>query len=231
MPSAATLNEPSPVSTTGAVSSLSTVLINGLLVLVILLVVQMVLTLGLYPLLPGFVSSHFWLFLYLGLAVVINLVALWHQRSYQREVSCMTGMMVGMTIGMTTGFLIGAIIGLTNGMFTGSIVGTLAGIVAGVYAGRCCGTMGVMEGMMAGLMSGTMGAMLTVMMVTDHVMWFLPFLFAVCIAILIGLLRVVEEERGENPARPWPMVAMIAIGFVAILVLSIVMVLAPKGAY
>jgi len=208
-----------------------TMLVNGIFVLGTLLIVQTLLTIGIYARLPGYVPRQFWLFIIIPIALTANIIALWHQRAYRKEVSCMTGMMVGMTIGMTTGFMVGAIFGLTNGMFWGSVIGTLVGIGAGVYAGRCCGTMGVMEGTMAGLMSGTMGAMLTVMMVSDHPEWFMAFLFVICIAILGGMMRTTWEENHETRVEAWPVSSVIAVTFSIMLILSMLILVLPKGIY
>jgi cation transport ATPase len=209
------------------------IITNGILALIILVATQIGLVYAIYSIMPGYSSKYMLPLIYIPVAVVTNLVALWHQRAYRREVSCMTGMMIGMTIGMTSGFVIGGISGLINGMFTGSVIGTAIGIAAGVYAGRCCGTMGMMEGMMAGLMSGTMGAMLTVMMIGDHVEAFLIILIAITILILAGLMRVtVEETRGsENDVKPWPLWAVVGVGFIAMTVISAAIMLAPKSIY
>jgi len=209
------------------------IITHGLLTLSILLLVQALLVFGVYSTLPQFSQNHVPIFFYLPIAIVVNVIALWHHYAYRRNVSCMTGMMIGMTIGMTTGFMIGGLVGLTNGMFAGSVVGTIAGMAAGIYGGRTCGMMGTMEGAMAGLMSGTMGAMLTVMMVIDHVLWFLPFLFAICIGILAGLMSViVKEHEGNNSlVKPWGFLTVLSVSFALMMLISIVMVLAPKGLY
>jgi cation transport ATPase len=206
---------------------------DGFLTLGILLLVQTALTLGIYSTFSGYKPKFFMLFLYLPVAIVVNIVALWHQRAYRKDVSCMTGMMVGMTIGMTTGFMIGALLGLTNGMFLGSVFGTIAGIIAGVYAGKCCGIMGTMEGMMAGLMAGTMGAMLTYMMIQDHAEWFIPFLYLVCIAILAGMMKMTvnEHEGSDVELKPWPLSNVIAVSFIVMLAISAFILIAPKGLY
>jgi cation transport ATPase len=210
-----------------------TILANGFLTLVILLLAQALLIFGIYALFPGYKARYFLPLLYIPVVIVTNMIALWHQRAYARDVSCMTGMMVGMTIGMATGFGIGAIVGLTNGMFVGSLVGTLAGIIAGVYAGKCCGTMGMMEGMMAGLMSGTMGAMLTVMMINDHVEWFLPILIIIDTIILAGMMRMTVEEHADSDieAKAWPMSAVLAISFLVMTLITLIIMIAPKSAY
>jgi copper chaperone CopZ len=209
------------------------ILLRGVATLVVLVLIQLALLLLIYPKLQGYAPHHFIVLLYMPLAIGLNMIALWHQRAYQRDVSCMTGMMVGMAIGMTTGFMVGALVGLTNGMFTGAVVGTIIGCAAGWYAGRCCGIMGMMEGLMAGLMSGTMGAMLTVMMVIDHVLWFIPFLFIICAMILIGTMRIVYDEHAgaDVRVRPWSFAAVLGLSVLLMIVLSLVMVIAPKGIY
>ena len=210
-----------------------TILVNGVLTLAILLIIQAALAFLLYTRLPGYSGKYLLAFLYVPVAIVTNIVALWHQRAYRQNVSCMTGMMVGMTIGMSTGFSIGGIVGLINGMFTGALVGVFAGMAAGAYAGRCCGTMGTMEGMMAGLMGGTMGAMLSVMLVSDHVEIFLPLLILTNTIILGGLMRVVvEEHEGQSQdAQPWSLPAVLGASMLLMLVISAIMLLAPKGLY
>lgn len=209
------------------------ILINGLLLLGILILAQTVLSFTLYPNAFGYHVRYLPVLLYLPIAIVMNIVALWHHRAYQGSVSCMTGMMIGMTIGMTSGFMIGALIGLSNGMFIGSVVGTIAGIIAGVYGGKCCGMMGMMEGSMAGLMSGTMGAMLTVMLVGNYVLWFIPFLFLVCTMILAGLVKVIIDEHEGSTAKiePWPFWVVALVSVTMLMVLSAIVVLLPKGAY
>jgi hypothetical protein len=200
--------------------------------LAVLLVIQAAMILFLYRSMPDYANKYFLPLLYVPIVVVTNVMALWHQRAYHNNVSCMTGMMIGMTIGMTTGFGVGAIVGLTNGMFTGSLVGTLVGIGAGVYAGKCCGTMGAMEGMMAGLMSGTMGAMLTVMMVIDRVEIFLPILILINTIILAGLMKVVvDEHAGTSDAQPWPIWAVFGISLLSTVIISLIIMLADKGFY
>ena len=209
------------------------ILTNGFLALSILLLVQTLLALDIYSKFPGYSQKYFLPLLYLPIAIVTNIIAIWHQRAYRGDVSCMTGMMIGMTIGMTTGFMVGGIVGLTNGMFTGSIVGVAIGSIAGIYAGNCCGIMGMMEGMMAGLMGGLMGAMTTVMMVIDHVEIFLPILLVLCIIILAGLMRVVmqEHEDKNDGLEPWPFTAVLAVSFIVMFILSMIVVIAPKGLY
>jgi copper chaperone CopZ len=209
------------------------ILTNGFLTLVILLIVQTLLIVGIYARFPGYQQKYFLPLFYLPVVIVTNMVALWHQRAYVKSVSCMTGMMVGMTIGMMTGFGVGAIVGLTNGMFLGSVIGVGIGMFAGIYAGWCCGTMGIMEGMMAGLMSGTMGAMITVMMVLDHVELFLPLLIIIDTIILAGMMRMTVEENADADVetKPWPMSAVLAVSFIAMLAISALIVLLPKGLY
>jgi len=171
--------------------------------------------------------------LLLPIAIATNLTALWHQRAYRRDVSCMIGMMVGMTIGMTSGFTIGAVAGLLNGMFTGAVIGLAAGMIAGAYAGSCCGMMGTMEGLMAGFMGGTMGAMLTVMLVADHPVAFLAITIAVMIGILAGLSRIIAGEHEGSAAniKPWPLWKVTAASIGSTVLLSAIMMLLPRGLY
>jgi len=206
---------------------------ESVITLCILAAVQAALIFTLYSNFPNYSQKYILLLLSLPVAIVVNMAAIWHQRAYRHDVSCMTGMMIGMTIGMTSGLMVGSIIGLTNGMFFGSVIGTIVGGIAGVYAGKCCGVMGMMEGLMAGLMSGTMGAMLTVMMILDHAAWFIPFLYVVCIVILAGLMKVVvnEHDGRKIEAKPWPLLVFITISGAIMLALSAFILFAPKGLY
>lgn len=201
--------------------------------LVALTALQWALAARLYSRLPGYGEHLLLPLLALPAAVLINLAALWHQRAYQEDVSCMTGMMVGMTIGMTTGMTVGYIAGLLNGMFYGALIGAALAMGAGAYAGRCCGIMGTMEGLMAGLMGGTMGAMLGVMMAADHPLIFLLLLIAASAAILGGLMRVVYDEHRTHAhsVRAWPAWAVVAAGTGIMVALSILMLLLPGGFY
>jgi copper chaperone CopZ len=205
---------------------------NGLLALCALLILQIALAYKLYPSIPGYRSEALIPLLILPVAIVVNAVALWHQRAYRRDVSCMTGMMIGMTIGMTSGFLIGAIAGLFNGMFFGALIGLAVGMAAGAYAGKCCGIMGVMEGMMAGLMGGTMGAMLTIMMIAQYPVAFITILTLLCAAILAGLMIVIMREHAgclQEHVRPWPLLPVL-IGSAALMIaLSAIMLTLPRG--
>lgn len=209
------------------------ILLQGTLAFGITLLLQLILAFTLYKTMPGYSGKYFLPLLYVPIAVVAAIIALWHQRSYSKNVSCMTGMMIGMTIGMTTGFSIGAISGLVNGMFYGALIGTTVGIAAGVYAGKCCGTMGVMEGMMAGLMSGTMGAMLTVMMVVDHVEIFLPILIAIDTVITAGMMKIVIDEHADENAelKPWRFSYVLLASIALTVLISAAIMLTPKSIY
>ncbi len=205
----------------------------GAVGLAILIGIQSLFLRYLAPSFPAWSPKYVAPLLLLAVAVGVNLMAIWHQRAYRREVSCMTGMMVGMTIGMSTGFMIGAVAGLLNGMFWGATIGILLGIPAGVYAGRCCGIMGAMEGIMAGFMGGTMGAMLTVMMVLEHPVIFIAITIAVNGIALAGLMRVIAQEHEGTGAEimPWPAWAAIVVAAAIMLVTTALTLLLPRGLY
>lgn len=114
----------------------------------------------------------------------------------------MLGMMVGMTMGMMTGILVGCVIGAATDMFVSDIVGVLAGLAFGILSGRWSGWMGIMDGAMAGVMGGMMGAMLGVMLQYDRsaVAITTVFMFALYLAALAGLVRLVEDNRLRETA-------------------------------
>lgn len=205
----------------------------GLGAITILIILQWLFLRYIAPSFPTWNPKYLAPLLLLAIAIGVNLMAIWHQRAYRREVSCMTGMMVGMTIGMSTGFMVGAIAGLLNGMFWGATIGILVGIPAGVYAGRCCGIMGAMEGIMAGFMGGTMGAMLTVMMLLEHPVVFIAITIAVNGVALAGLMRVIAQEHEGTDAKvaPWPAWIAITIATAIMLVTTTLILLLPRGLY
>jgi len=205
------------------------IMYNSIFALAITLLIQGALVATIYPRMDGWGAQYLIPLLLVPVALVANMAALWHQRAYRHDVSCMTGMMVGMTIGMTTGLTIGAIGGLLNGMFWGSVIGLVVGMIAGAYAGACCGAMGIMEGLMAGFMGGTMGAMLTVMMIAEHPVVFLAITVLIMMGILIGLARIVasEHEGRQADISPWPLWAVTVISTTTTIVLSAIMLLLP----
>lgn len=209
------------------------IITNAIITLLLLLVVQIAMTFLFYKNIPEYADRYFLPLLYVPVAIVATMAALWHQRAYNARVTCMTGMMIGMTIGMTTGFTLGAIVGLINGMFVGSLVGIIAAIIAGVYAGRCCGIMGMMEGMMAALMGGLMGAMTTNMVFGMQAQILLPFLLVFCVIILAGLIVVViKEYEGETiDAKPWPFSVVLILSLGIMVVISAIILFSPKGLY
>jgi hypothetical protein len=145
----------------------------------------------------------------------------------------MHGMMIGMTIGMQTGMLLGAILGATNGFFVGATAGMVLGVTAGIIAGRCCGIMGTMEGMMAGVMGGTMGPMISVMMLSDHLQWFMPLYVIVNIVIVAGLVKMYLEgvvaPAKQVHERPLDALTFISICVVVTALLVAIMVYGPKS--
>jgi hypothetical protein len=168
-------------------------------------------------------------FVLLSLSSALVSFSYFHLLGYRKKMSCTSGMMAGMTLGMVSGFLFGAVSGATNGMFVGSTLGSLVGMALGFLVGRFCGVMGVMEGMMAGLMGGTMGAMLSVMMISDHLIEFLFFLFFACAAITVCLAYMMRREAGEPVGKPTEL-NLVAFVSVALSVLFIsVALLAPKA--
>ncbi len=180
-----------------------------------------------------FLSNKGIYLIYIILAVTSNGSAILHFRSYKGDVSCTDGMMIGMTFGMMAGFMVGAAVGATNGMFVGSVVAVTVGIIAGMLTGKCCGVMGIMEGMMAGLMGGLMGPMTSVMMISDNLLVFMPYLFAVCLMILFGLTYMnysgsVRQNHKEirNPS----LAQFFVVSFVVCAVIAIIMAYGPRSA-
>lgn len=180
-----------------------------------------------------FLSSTGIYIIYLIVAVTSNGSAILHFRSYRGDVSCTDGMMIGMTFGMMSGFMVGAAVGATNGMFMGSVVGVTVGIVAGILTGKCCGIMGIMEGMMAGLMGGLMGPMTSVMMYADNLLYFMPYLFGVCLLILFGLtyMNYSGSVRQNHREIQEPSLAQFfAISFLACVIIAFIMAYGPRSA-
>lgn len=172
-----------------------------------------------------------WL-LYLTIAVVSTAAGIWHLKAYRTAVPSMTGMMLGMTIGMQSGFMIGAIVGATNGMFVGTMTGVIAGVVLGTYAGKDSGIMGAMQGMMSGLMGGTMGAMTTVMLLADHVNWFMPFFMVINVIIMISMSYMIYEEIAEGKevkASPADFSIFFAYVFLAVIIIAGIMLFGMKS--
>ncbi|MDE1798641.1 MAG: hypothetical protein KGH63_04540 [Candidatus Micrarchaeota archaeon] len=168
---------------------------------------------------------------YLVIGVVGNVAILWHLRAYPRITGHMDGMMIGMTAGMSTGLMIGAVIGATNGIFIGSVVGLVLGCAVGAYAGKCCGIMGLMEGLMAGIMGGTMGPMISVMMVLDHVDYFMPLFILSTVTVLFGLTYMLILSPGRGAARKpdWDFASFAALCLAGVLLLSAIIVWGPRG--
>lgn len=161
--------------------------------------------------------------------------AVWHLKSVRRDLGEMVAMMVGMTFGMIAGFLAGYFVGATNGMFIGSVYGVLVGCALGWYVGDCCAMMARMEGLMAGLMSGVMGAMTAVMLLTDRIAWFTPFLLVVNFVILSGLTYLVHREHRTRQGVRTTFTSTASFGavligcFLATTLTIAVMVLAPMS--
>lgn len=196
-------------------------------------VFEVVLSLGLSRVIPGFIGKYWQYLVYITISVAFGAAAVWHVRHYRRAFDCTMGMMVGMTIGMLAGFVFGAIIGATNGMFIGSVYGMFVGMLVGALAIRKCGIMSIMEGLMAGFMGGLMGAMTTVMMISDNLALFMPIGIGGCAVILYGMVHMVAKEIEEKPESRYDVYDTII--FVSVLVMlafvtTAVMAFGPKSA-
>lgn len=182
---------------------------------------------------PTFLAKYGWWFFYGTLSIVSVGAAMWHLKAYRTTVNCMVGMMIGMTIGMQSGMMIGAVLGATNGMFIGALVGMLFASAVGWYTGSCCGIMGVMEGIMAGIMGGTMGAMIAVMMLGDHLLWFMPPFMILNLIVMWGLSYMLFEEIVEDnevEKKPIEFATFFSYCFIAMFILGLIMLYGPKSA-
>lgn len=207
-------------------------LLTALGTVLVLLAVE---TIGYYVLfkdIPEFLQNYGYYIFLLIIAVVVNAVAVWHVKAFQREMPCMTGMMIGMTLGMTTGLSLGMIVGATNGMFFGGLVGLILGMAVGSWTGNCCGIMGVLEGMMAGLMGGTMGPMIS-LMAFNHVKYFIAVVLLAIILILLGLIYMMYKEElalGEKtPYKGYSFIPFAVVCVIVTLVVTLIMIYAPKS--
>lgn len=178
-----------------------------------------------------FTLSGIWI-LFLTISIVALTTALWHFKTYKTEMTCMVGMMTGMTIGMQSGLLLGVVLGATNGMFVGGLVSMLAATAVGWYAGKCCGIMGILEGIMAGIMGSTMGAMISVMLLSNHLLLFMPFFLALNLLVLFGFSYMLFEEVVENsPAlekAPVAFFTFFSSCFLLTFLFSIIILYGPK---
>jgi hypothetical protein len=183
----------------------------------------------------GFLEKFGFPLLYLLIGQTAVSSALWHMKCH-RNVPHSAGMMIGMTIGMMAGFLVGMIVGATNGMFVGSIAGLLVGVVVGSWAGKCCGIMGVLEGQMAGFMAGPMGAMISVMLIADHLNWFLPIGLVFIVFILASLVYYLHREASASVLQVLHKKAredffvFLFLNFVVFLALAWLVIYGPKSA-
>lgn len=207
---------------------------NALLIFVVLSALEFVAYFALAGSMPNFAQRYGWWLFYLNVSMATLGVAAWHLYSFKTDVPCMHGMMIGMTVGMQSGMMLGAVVGATNGFFTGSVVGVLIGVSAGYLAGRCCGIMGIMEGMMAGLMGGTMGPMISLMMLSDHILWFMPLYMIVNVVILIGLVKMFLEGVVAPAAsvheRKLDTLTLTSLCVIITAVIIAIMVYGPKSA-
>jgi YHS domain-containing protein len=122
---------------------------------------------------------------------------------YRASVTEMTGMMVGMTLGMMAGIAIGFYIGAATDMFISNLVGVSVGVAFGAVFGRVGGLMGAMDGSMGGFMGGMMGAMLGVMVnIGPMQVWVTAgFTTLICLAVYVGLIRLVQKASAADYAR------------------------------
>jgi YHS domain-containing protein len=122
---------------------------------------------------------------------------------YRVSVTEMTGMMIGMAMGMMSGIAVGFYIGAATDMFISNLVGVTVGVAFGAGFGRWGGLMGAMEGAMGGFMGGMMGAMLGVMInVSPLAVWVTTaFITVICLAMYVGLVRLVQNGSVKQYAR------------------------------
>ncbi len=126
-----------------------------------------------------------------------------HLLRYRSAVTEMLGMMIGMTMGMMSGIAIGYYIGAATDMFTSNLVGVAVGLAFGAGFGSQGGLMGAMDGGMGGFMGGMMGGMLGVMInISPLAVWVTAgFTTAICLAIYIGLIRLVQNSSTKRYAK------------------------------
>ena len=181
--------------------------------------------------LNNFYEKYFWWIVYLSISVATIGTSLWHFYSYKTRVSCMLGMMIGMIMGMQTGMMIGAIYGATNGFFLGAVVGLILGVSVGIITGYCCGIMGILQGMMTGMMGGLMGPMITLMLISDHLMWFMPLYMFVNVLTLLGFSYMIFKELYEENVKikEINILKLIIWSCFAILILTLIMIYGPKS--
>lgn len=208
---------------------------GALLALVLIALLQFALYRYYFSLQPDFLDRYGWWILYLDINVVSLVTVLGYLRSYHLSaISHMLGMMMGMTVGMQVGTMIGAVVGATNGFFVGAMVGMSFGALSGVYVGcRCGSTMAVIQGLMSGVMAGTMGAMLIVMMLRDHVLYFMPVFTLANMFIVMGFAYLFHEEAVETGncrmRKPMGWLAQCALSLLTIAGLVWLMLYGPKG--
>jgi copper chaperone CopZ len=206
---------------------------NTLWIFFILFVLEGALYLFTLKNIPDFISTYGWWILYLNISITTITAAVWHVYTYRTKITCMVGMMIGMTFGMQTGMMLGAIIGATNGFFMGAMVGMLLGSTIGAITGTCCGIMGIMEGIMAGIMGGTMGSMIAVMMLSDHILIFMPFYMVLNIIIVWGLSYMLYEEVVEGKhgvtRDPIDFTTVCCFSIISTFILLMIMLHGPKS--
>jgi len=184
---------------------------------------------------PDFISRYVWWIIYLDISTVALVSVLGYLRAYHLNTSHMLSMMIGMVVGMQAGTMLGAVVGATNGLFVGALVGMLSGGMFGIYIGcRCRSTMAVVQGLMSGGMAGTMGAMLIVMMLRDHVLYFMPFFTLTNILILLGFTYLFHEHAvasGECSLREQShgFFPLLGLNLLTTGLLAGLMIFGPKG--
>ena len=93
--------------------------------------------------------------------------------------------------------------------------------------------MAVMHGLMAGVMGGTMGAMVVVMMIPDHVLFFMPIFTTVNLLILMWFTYLFYCECVRTQTcpvnRPFGLGSMMGVSLLTVGLLSALMVAGPKG--
>ena len=178
-------------------------------------------------------SKEFLLDFYLTLSVVLVSGAVWHLKSYGKDIkSPHLGMMTGMTLGMQTGMMVGIILGATDGFFVGALIAMVVAATLGAIGGACSGVAGILEGLMAGSMGGMMGAMAGTMLL-DDLFWFMPPFMLLNVIIMIGLVYLVFKEATENIGilhKPSPRFSRFFLfNLVALIVLTLAVSLAPES--
>jgi len=199
---------------------------------VLLSVVSVVLWKGIWTRFAAVTTLDLTWLIYLAISSGVLLPALCYLRSYRSAFPMMTGMMSGMTQGMLAGLLIGTVVGASNGFFMGALVGSAVAMLIGYLAGNRSGVGSVLEGLMAGLMNGSMGGMMGLMLLPDHILWFLPPFFLAATGILwLQLLSVGRDarSRGTIAWQPVPLMTILLVTLVTYLGIALLMMFGPSA--